>query len=126
MVKIKIFIDSSKIQEIKKAKEFGILDGVTTNPSLIKAAVEEMKAGGRDLDIVQYINDILRVAEGVLVSLEVIGTTYDEMVEKLNIAIGQFAKRQMTWLRRWEKQGTKIHWVKNYREAEKIIKNKRG
>ena len=82
MVKIKIFIDSSKIQEIKKAKEFGLLDGVTTNPSLIKAAVEGIKKGGGDVDIIQYIKDILRVAEGVPVSLEVIGTTYDEMVEE--------------------------------------------
>lgn len=82
MVKIKIFIDSSKIQEIKKAKEFGILDGVTTNPSLIKAAVEDIKAGGGGVDIIQYIKEILRVAEGVPVSLEVIGTKYDEMVEE--------------------------------------------
>ena len=37
---------------------------------------------------------------------------YDEMVEKLNIAIRQFAKRQMTWFRRWEKQGKKIDWDK--------------
>jgi len=35
-----------------------------------------------------------------------------EMIEKLNIAIGQFAKRQMTWFRRWEKQGREIKWLK--------------
>ncbi|MCK5320201.1 tRNA (adenosine(37)-N6)-dimethylallyltransferase MiaA [Candidatus Parcubacteria bacterium] len=45
---------------------------------------------------------------------------YDDMVEKLNIAIGQFAKKQITWLRRWEKQGAKIYWVKNKQEAGKI------
>lgn len=38
-------------------------------------------------------------------------TTKDEMVEKLQIAIGQFAKRQMTWFRRMEKKGVKIEWV---------------
>ena len=38
---------------------------------------------------------------------------YDEMVERLDIAIRQFAKRQMTWFRRWEKMGAKIHWVEN-------------
>ncbi|HOK98266.1 MAG: tRNA (adenosine(37)-N6)-dimethylallyltransferase MiaA [Bacteroidales bacterium] len=37
--------------------------------------------------------------------------TYDEMVEKLNIAIHQFSKRQMTWFRRMERQGIKIHWI---------------
>ena len=37
--------------------------------------------------------------------------TKDELVEKLYIAIGQFAKRQETWFRRMEKQGTVIHWL---------------
>lgn len=35
----------------------------------------------------------------------------DEMFEKLNIAIHQFSKRQMTWFRRMERQGFVIHWV---------------
>ena len=48
---------------------------------------------------------------------------YDEMVEKINIAIGQFAKKQITWLRRWEKQGVKICWVKNKRETCSLCKN---
>src|SRR3989339_182461 len=34
--------------------------------------------------------------------------SYDEMVEKLDIAICQFSKRQLTWFKRWEKQGAKI------------------
>ena len=37
--------------------------------------------------------------------------TYDEMFEKLNTAIHQFAKRQMTYFRRMEKNGLKIHWI---------------
>ena len=35
----------------------------------------------------------------------------EELVNGLNIAIGQFAKRQMTWFRRMERQGIKIHWI---------------
>ena len=35
----------------------------------------------------------------------------DEMISKLQIAIGQFAKRQMTWFRRMEKKGVKIEWI---------------
>lgn len=34
-----------------------------------------------------------------------------EMFEKLNIAIHQFSKRQMTWFRRMERQGFMIHWI---------------
>jgi tRNA dimethylallyltransferase len=37
--------------------------------------------------------------------------SYDEMVMHLNIAIHQFAKRQMTWFRRMERGGLKIHWI---------------
>jgi len=36
---------------------------------------------------------------------------YDEMVRQLEIAIHQFAKRQMTWFRGMEKRGTHIHWI---------------
>ena len=37
--------------------------------------------------------------------------TYDEMVRQLEIAIHQFAKRQMTWFRGMERRGHVIHWV---------------
>ncbi len=37
--------------------------------------------------------------------------TYEKMVSDLEIAIHQFAKRQMTWFRGMEKKGTKIHWI---------------
>ncbi|MFA5359385.1 MAG: tRNA (adenosine(37)-N6)-dimethylallyltransferase MiaA [Patescibacteria group bacterium] len=47
---------------------------------------------------------------------------YDEMVEKLNIAIYQFAKRQLTWFKRWEKQGAKINWLKDDKKIEKLVK----
>jgi len=38
-------------------------------------------------------------------------TTYDEMFRGLEIAIHQFAKRQMTWFRGMERRGFKIHWI---------------
>lgn len=37
--------------------------------------------------------------------------TYNEMFSQLNIAIHQFAKRQMTWFRKMEKEGCEIHWI---------------
>lgn len=39
--------------------------------------------------------------------------TYEEMSRLLEIAIHQFAKRQMTWFRGMERRGTEIHWVSN-------------
>ncbi|MCF7820626.1 MAG: tRNA (adenosine(37)-N6)-dimethylallyltransferase MiaA [Candidatus Pacebacteria bacterium] len=47
--------------------------------------------------------------------------SYEEMFNKLYVAICRFSKRQMTWLRRWEKQGAKIYWIKNLKEADKKI-----
>lgn len=37
--------------------------------------------------------------------------SYNKMVEKLNVAIHQFSRRQMTWFRRMERNGFLIHWV---------------
>jgi len=47
--------------------------------------------------------------------------SYDEMFEQLNTAIHQFAKRQMTWFRRMERQGTRIHWLDGYMPMEEKI-----
>ena len=47
--------------------------------------------------------------------------TYQEMFDGLNVAIHQFAKRQMTWYRRMEKQGTQIHWLDGFMPMEEKI-----
>ena len=46
---------------------------------------------------------------------------YDEMFDKLEIAIHQFAKRQMTWFRGMEKRGTKIHWIDGHLPLEEKL-----
>jgi tRNA dimethylallyltransferase len=48
---------------------------------------------------------------------------YNEMVEKLNIAIHQFSKRQMTWFRKMEKDGYHIKWIDGSRSIEKKIED---
>jgi len=77
---IKIFIDSSKLSEINQAYDYGLLDGVTTNPSLIRAAVDDEKIKGGSIDIEDYIKKILLIAKGLPVSLEVIGTDSEKMI----------------------------------------------
>lgn len=47
--------------------------------------------------------------------------TYEEMITKLSDTSYRFAKRQKTWFKRWEKQGRKIEWVKDEKEAEELI-----
>lgn len=46
---------------------------------------------------------------------------YSEMKQKLTIAIHQFAKRQMTWFRRMEKQGHQIHWINSEMSLEEKV-----
>ncbi|MBT4400567.1 MAG: tRNA (adenosine(37)-N6)-dimethylallyltransferase MiaA, partial [Bacteroidetes bacterium] len=48
--------------------------------------------------------------------------TYDEMYTKLNTAIHQFAKRQMTWFRRMQRNGFAIHWIDGYTPMEEKIR----
>lgn len=55
-------------------------------------------------------------------TLYIIGElSYDEMVSQLEIAIHQFAKRQMTWFRGMERRGNTIHWIDATLPTEKKI-----
>lgn len=55
-------------------------------------------------------------------TLHVLGQiTYEEMHELLEIAIHQFAKRQMTWFRGMERRGTPIHWLQSNQPIEARI-----
>jgi transaldolase len=72
MVLMKIFIDTANVEEIKKAAAFGILDGVTTNPSLIAKE-------GRDLK--EVIEEICSIVDGPI-SAEVISLESVKMVEE--------------------------------------------
>lgn len=71
---MKFFIDTANLQQIKEAQELGVLDGVTTNPSLM--AKEGIT--GRN-NILKHYVDICNIVEGD-VSAEVIATTYDQMI----------------------------------------------
>jgi transaldolase len=71
---MKFFIDTANLDQIRQANELGILDGVTTNPSLM--AKEGIK--GEEAVRNHYV-DICNIVAGD-VSAEVLSTTYDEMV----------------------------------------------
>lgn len=72
---MKVFLDSANIDEIKQANDWGLLDGVTTNPSLI---AKEMKKG---LEFKKILKSILEITPGP-VSIEVIGTDYETMMKQ--------------------------------------------
>lgn len=47
--------------------------------------------------------------------------SYEEMFNKLNTAIHQFAKRQMTWFRKMEREGFKIHWMDGHEPMDRKL-----
>lgn len=75
---MKIFIDSANLKEIKEAKELGLVDGVTTNPSLIAKEGEPME---------RLIKKIAQEVNGP-VNVEVTGSTKDEIVREAKIYSG--------------------------------------
>ncbi|MBN2401041.1 MAG: transaldolase [Spirochaetes bacterium] len=79
---MKIFIDSADLDEINQAYGWGVADGITTNPSLLKKAVDKRIASGNKLDLETYIKDILKTAKNTPVSLEVTEITAGRMIEQ--------------------------------------------
>jgi len=73
---MKFFIDTANLDQIKEAQDLGVLDGVTTNPSLM--AKEGIS--GRE-NILQHYKDICEIVDGD-VSAEVIATDFDNMVKE--------------------------------------------
>jgi transaldolase len=69
---LKIFIDTANLDEIKKAKALGLVDGVTTNPTLLS------KEGEKAETLIRRISEVVRGP----VNVEVTGTTSDEMVKE--------------------------------------------
>ncbi|TPJ34137.1 MULTISPECIES: fructose-6-phosphate aldolase [unclassified Mesorhizobium] len=72
---MKFFVDTADIKEIKELNDLGLLDGVTTNPSLI------LKSGGKIIDVTKQICDIV---EGP-VSAEVVATVYKDMMAEAEV-----------------------------------------
>ncbi len=70
---MKIFVDTAKIEEIKKVRDWGILDGVTTNPSLLSQTGKPWKEAALE---------ILKEIPNKPVSLEVIATDFEGMVKE--------------------------------------------
>jgi transaldolase len=73
---MKFFIDTANLDQIREAQALGILDGVTTNPSLM---AKEGITG--EANILKHYVDICNIVEGD-VSAEVIATDFDGMVKE--------------------------------------------
>lgn len=88
---MKFFVDTADVKEIRELESYGLLDGVTTNPSLI------MKAGR---PMIEVIEEICSVVKGD-VSAEVAATDYEGMIREAavlkKIAKNVVIKVPLTW-----------------------------
>ena len=75
---MKFFVDTADVSEIRELNDLGLLDGVTTNPSLI------MKSGGKILEVTKQICDIVKGP----VSAEVTATDYEGMMKQAKVLAG--------------------------------------
>ena len=73
---MKFFIDTANLDQIKEAQDLGVLDGVTTNPSLM---AKEGITGKEN--IIDHYKKICEIVEGD-VSAEVIATNYDDIIKE--------------------------------------------
>ncbi|HDO19414.1 MAG TPA: fructose-6-phosphate aldolase [Thermoplasmatales archaeon] len=69
---MKIFIDTADLDEIRELASWGVIDGVTTNPTLIAKTGKSFK---------EIVDEIFKIVDGPI-SLEVISTTADGMIKE--------------------------------------------
>ncbi|MGB0427554.1 MAG: fructose-6-phosphate aldolase [Flavobacteriales bacterium] len=74
---MKIFIDTAALEDIQEAENLGILDGVTTNPSLMA----KLNIQGEEA-IHRHYQSICAICPGKPVSAEVLSTKYEEMIRE--------------------------------------------
>lgn len=80
---MKIFVDSADLNEIKELASWGIVDGVTTNPTLVKKS-------GRSFE--EIIEEIFKIVDGPI-SLEVVSEHADDMVKEAKTLVKKVSEK---------------------------------
>ena len=123
---MKLFVDTGRIDEVRKAAEWGILDGVTTNPSLIAQAGHGFK---------ETVLEICSILPNGSISAEVVGTTVEDILREAreiaswspNIVVkvpmtpaGIAATRQLT------REGIRVNMTLVFSPAQALLAAKAG
>ncbi len=112
-----------------------LIIGITDEREVVKERIRNRLKQRLQGGMVQEVEELLKLGitheklrffglEYKFLSMYLAGElNYNDMYQKLASAIIQFSKRQMTWFRKMEKEGVKIHWLKNNQgnEAEGLI-----
>ena len=123
---MKLFVDTGRVEEVRKAAEWGIVDGVTTNPSLIAQAGRGFK---------ETVLEICSILPNGSISAEVVGTTVEEILREgreiaswsPNIVVkvpmtpaGIAATRQLT------REGIRVNMTLVFSPAQALLAAKAG
>jgi transaldolase len=123
---MKLFVDTGRIEEVRKAAEWGIVDGVTTNPSLIAQAGRGFK---------ETVLEICSILPHGSISAEVVGTTVEDILREgreiaswsSNIVVkvpmtpaGIAATRQLT------REGIRVNMTLVFSPAQALLAAKAG
>ncbi|MDT7960323.1 MAG: fructose-6-phosphate aldolase [Armatimonadota bacterium] len=123
---MKLFVDTGKVEEVRKAAEWGIVDGVTTNPSLIAQTGRGFK---------ETVLEICSILPHSSISAEVVGTTVEEILREgreiaswsPNIVVkvpmtpaGIAATRQLT------REGIRVNMTLVFSPAQALLAAKAG
>lgn len=123
---MKFFVDTANLDEIKEANELGLIDGVTTNPSLVA------KEG--DVDFKQRIAEICEVVDGD-VSAEVTALDTEGMLQEgrefAKIADNVVIKCPLTWdglkaTKQFRSEGTKVNVTLCFSSTQALLAAKAG
>jgi len=123
---MKLFVDTGRVEEVRKAAEWGIVDGVTTNPSLIAQAGRGFK---------ETVLEICSILPNGSISAEVVGTTVEDILREAreiaswspNIVVkvpmtpaGIAATRQLT------REGIRVNMTLVFSPAQVLLAAKAG
>ncbi len=138
LVKAIIVASSNAEQKIELPEIFPLVIGVKLEREEIKKRITERLKNRLNEGMIDEVKNLLE--RGISFDkLEFFGLeykfvgrylkgelNYNDMFQKLNSAIHSFAKRQMTWYRKMEREGIEINWIygADYNKAQKLIARK--
>lgn len=122
-IEIAQYCKNNAIPELDYPKLSPLIIGIRFDRSIERERITQRLKDRLNAGMLDEVSDLLRSGltpdqliyyglEYKFLTQHIIGQiTYEEMFTLLNTAIHQFAKRQMTWFRRMEKKGFRIHWI---------------
>ncbi len=132
-IEIALYCNQNDIEKETYPPLDAVVFGISMERSLVKQKITKRLKERLNEGMIEEVEQLIN--EGVtLEQLKFLGLEYkflaqylnkelgiSEMERKLNIAIHQFSKRQMTWFRRMEKQGHQIHWIDGEMSMEEKV-----